>query len=84
MRTSRIEVPLLLGTSCDGLEWLTERIDEAWRVLSDPELRSGYDAALPAVGPEAEVPMPLEVALGFEPGGGVTPVPDLEPMDEDP
>jgi flagellar biosynthesis protein FlhG len=63
---------------------IRERIDEAWRVLSDPELRSGYDAALPAVGPEAEVPMPLEVALGFEPGGGVTPVPDLEPMDEDP
>jgi len=63
---------------------IRERIDEAWRVLSDPELRSAYDAALPAEGPEAEVPMPLEIALGFEPGGGVTPVPDLEPLDEDP
>jgi flagellar biosynthesis protein FlhG len=63
---------------------IRERIEEAWRVLSDPDLRSGYDAALPADGPQVEMPLPVEIALGFGPGDGVTPVPDLEPLDEDP
>ncbi len=61
---------------------IRQRIDEAWRVLSDPQLRSDYDAALPYDDPE-EPALPVEVSLAFEPAGGVTPVAELEPLDED-
>ncbi|MDX1649533.1 MAG: helix-turn-helix domain-containing protein [Myxococcota bacterium] len=43
----------------DDAAALLERIETAWRVLSDPEARQAYDAELGG----QEVPRPLEVAL---------------------
>ena len=63
---------------------IRERIEEAWRVLSDPDLRGDYDAGLPWEDPQEGLPLPVEVSLAFEPGGSAAaPAPELEPMDED-
>ncbi len=61
---------------------IRQRIDEAWRVLSDPDARRAYDAAR-AAGNGAELPeLPMEISLDFEPEVPA-PAPELEALEED-
>lgn len=61
---------------------IRDRIDEAWRVLSDPRSRDAYDASLPSR--EGDPELPLEITLAFESGEHTDAVPELEALEEDP
>ena len=54
------------------------RIDEAWRVLSEPESRRAYDAELPEA--VSAVERPMEISLVFEDAEQALPEPELEAL----